>query len=46
MSHESEFGIGVFFLTVSSLRQLVLLLGFIPVPLNCLFSLPEYLFSI
>ena len=45
MSHESGFVVGVYFLYISSLIPLGLILGFRPVPLYCTFSLPESCFS-
>ena len=45
VSHEYGFGVGVFFLSVSSLISLGLILGIITITLCCLFSLPESLFS-
>ena len=45
MIHESGLGIGIFFLSVSSLISLGLIIGGGPEHLSCLFSLPESWFS-
>ena len=41
MRHDFGFGIGVLLLSVSSLVSLGSILGIRPIPLGCLFSLPE-----